>query len=200
MKRFKIILLAILVAVLALAVLMQFILPENRNPFGRGGLVSVLEDGTVVEEVVPDEEPVVEEPVVEDPAVEAVVEEPVVEEVIPVEEPVADPEPVVGPEPVVEPEPVATPAPEPVPEPSAPVGSSFPDLDGDTVADSTDNCLYIPNEDQRDMDKDGKGNACDNDSDNDGVANAQDKCIWTFNARNVDATGCVVKPRYLLKP
>lgn len=36
-----------------------------------------------------------------------------------------------------------------------------PDLDGDYVADATDNCSYVGNADQRDHDGDGRGDACD---------------------------------------
>jgi uncharacterized protein (TIGR03790 family) len=43
------------------------------------------------------------------------------------------------------------------------------DLDGDGVPDSKDNCVEIPNPDQRDTDGDGVGNLCDPDVDKDGV-------------------------------
>lgn len=42
------------------------------------------------------------------------------------------------------------------------------DRDGDGVPDATDDCLWIPNPDQRDTDKDGYGNLCDPDFDGDG--------------------------------
>jgi hypothetical protein len=43
------------------------------------------------------------------------------------------------------------------------------DSDSDTVDDSIDNCPFNANTDQLDVDSDGKGNVCDDDSDNDGL-------------------------------
>ncbi len=40
-----------------------------------------------------------------------------------------------------------------------------------------DNCPYMPNEDQSDMDGDGIGDACDPDVDGDGVMNSSDNCF-----------------------
>ena len=48
------------------------------------------------------------------------------------------------------------------------------DVDGDWVANATDNCLFTPNADQRDADDDGRGDGCDPDWDNDLVANDED--------------------------
>lgn len=60
-----------------------------------------------------------------------------------------------------------------------PVGVSttdhgLPDVDADGVADAVDNCLHLPNCDQRDTDGDGFGNACDTDLNNDLIVNALD--------------------------
>lgn len=43
------------------------------------------------------------------------------------------------------------------------------DLDGDGIPDAEDNCIEIPNPDQRDTDSDGIGNLCDPDVDKDGI-------------------------------
>ena len=42
------------------------------------------------------------------------------------------------------------------------------DRDGDGIPDAFDNCVHVPNPDQRDTDGDGFGNACDADVNNDG--------------------------------
>jgi hypothetical protein len=44
------------------------------------------------------------------------------------------------------------------------VGGGCVDTDSDGVCDSQDNCVSVPNPDQKDSDHDGKGDACDNDS------------------------------------
>lgn len=48
------------------------------------------------------------------------------------------------------------------------------DIDRDGIANKVDNCRLKSNLDQRDTDKDGKGNVCDSDDDNDGVPDNKD--------------------------
>ncbi len=50
-----------------------------------------------------------------------------------------------------------------------------PDRDEDKIADLYDNCVYISNPDQKDIDKNGLGDACEDD-DLDTVINSEDNC------------------------
>jgi len=64
------------------------------------------------------------------------------------------------------------------------------DNDGDNVADINDNCVYVANADQDDVDDNGRGDVCD-DFDKDGSINADDNCpdITNRNQKDVDADG-----------
>lgn len=51
----------------------------------------------------------------------------------------------------------------------------------DGIPDRYDNCPRIPNNDQADNDKDGKGDVCDPDIDGDNIINERDNCIYAYN-------------------
>lgn len=68
------------------------------------------------------------------------------------------------------------------------------DIDGDGVADDSDNCPGTSNADQTDADGDGQGDACDpfpndpdNDIDGDGIGGDTDNCSTTSNSDQADA-------------
>lgn len=55
------------------------------------------------------------------------------------------------------------------------------DRDDDGFGDSRDNCPDVSNPDQHDNDRDGRGDACDDDDDGDLVLDLSDNCPLTFN-------------------
>ncbi|MEO0814126.1 MAG: thrombospondin type 3 repeat-containing protein, partial [Myxococcota bacterium] len=61
------------------------------------------------------------------------------------------------------------------------------DVDFDGVCDSSDNCLLARNENQRDCDGDGIGDACDTDIDADSIPNSTDICPFAFDPDQRDS-------------
>jgi hypothetical protein len=60
------------------------------------------------------------------------------------------------------------------------------DSDNDGRADDIDNCPSNANKDQKDVDRDGKGNVCDPDDDNDGIVDTKDNCKVIRNPDQAD--------------
>jgi len=65
-------------------------------------------------------------------------------------------------------------------------GGILPDIDADGVPDPDDNCPDVLNPDQADLDMDGKGDLCDDDTDGDGVPNGGDNCPLVENPDQAD--------------
>jgi hypothetical protein len=67
-----------------------------------------------------------------------------------------------------------------------PLNPYVPDQDQDGLASEEDNCPSVANEDQRDTDDDGEGDACDSDKDDDGIVNKKDNCELVANPDQAD--------------
>ena len=60
------------------------------------------------------------------------------------------------------------------------------DLDGDGVVDNDDNCVWTSNPEQKDLDGDSVGDACDDDDDGDGWPDYEDNCPYFHNDNQSD--------------
>ncbi|MES2154847.1 MAG: thrombospondin type 3 repeat-containing protein [bacterium] len=63
------------------------------------------------------------------------------------------------------------------------------DVDGDGWPNAVDDCVFIADPGQADLDLDGKGDVCDADRDNDAIVNAADDCPDNANPTQADLDG-----------
>lgn len=68
------------------------------------------------------------------------------------------------------------------------LGYVIADSDSDSIPDINDNCLAIPNSDQKDINNNGRGDVCE-DFDGDGIMNSQDNCLNNPNRDQSDVDG-----------
>jgi MYXO-CTERM domain-containing protein len=84
--------------------------------------------------------------------------------------------------------------------PASEPDNCFDDKDGDGVPDSKDVCPRVPDDDQADMDGDGRGDKCDPDIDGDGHQNVHDNCPSAENPdqedSDLDGEGDVCDPEF----
>src|SRR4051794_33283201 len=66
----------------------------------------------------------------------------------------------------------------------------YDDADADGAIDARDNCTGLSNGDQRDTDRDGHGDACDDNDDGDGVVDAADACPRSARGPDANGDGC----------
>jgi hypothetical protein len=84
------------------------------------------------------------------------------------------------------------------------------DLDGDGIANASDNCPAAANPDQANSDSDSHGDACDNcplygnenqiDVDEDGIGNVCDNCLMVFNPDQLDSNRDCYPPPHRVDP
>jgi hypothetical protein len=67
---------------------------------------------------------------------------------------------------------------------------SYDDADSDAAIDARDTCPGVSNPDQRDTDRDGRGDACDDNDDNDAVVDAADACPRSARVPDTNGDGC----------
>lgn len=68
--------------------------------------------------------------------------------------------------------------------------AALPDFDNDGIPDIYDNCRFVFNPSQSDVDYNGIGDACEQpDSDRDGINDFRDNCPWVYNPFQIDSDG-----------